>query len=77
MWVRFLKAYDYTPSRERRVTTAYPAGYEGSVKRECGEAAIQDGAAEEIEAPAREQAPEQGGEPVVPIAGVKKRARRG
>jgi hypothetical protein len=48
MRVRFIADYDYTPSRERRVTIAYKAGSELTVKREAGEAAIAAGAAEEI-----------------------------
>lgn len=53
MWVRFTKAFDYTPSRQPRVQIAYPAGYEGSVTRECGEAAIEVGRAVEVQAPKR------------------------
>jgi hypothetical protein len=48
MRVRFLRAYDYTPSAQRRVTIGYAAGFEGTVKRECGEAAVAAGAAEEV-----------------------------
>lgn len=48
MRVRFLRDYDYTPSLNWRVTLAYPAGFFGSVKRECGEAAIACGAAIEV-----------------------------
>lgn len=54
MWVRFSRPYDYTPSRERRVTIAYPAGFSGSVRRECGAAAVAAGAAVEIDTPKRE-----------------------
>lgn len=49
MRVRFTKDYDYTPSQERRVTIAYSAGQELTVKREAGEAAIAAGRAEEVE----------------------------
>lgn len=48
MHVRFLADYDYTPSADRRITIAYKAGQERSVRRECGEAAIALGRAEEI-----------------------------
>lgn len=48
MRVRFLSDYDYTPSEERRVTYAFTAGSEVTVKREAGDAAIAAGAAEEI-----------------------------
>lgn len=56
MHVRFTADHHYTPSRERRITTAYPAGWSGLVKRECGEAAIALGRAVEIPAPARDEA---------------------
>lgn len=45
MHVRFTADYDYTPSGARNVTMAYPSGWEGTVKRECGEAAILAGSA--------------------------------
>lgn len=62
MRVRFTKSYDYTPSAERRVTYAYqPDGGangdgEFTVKRECGEAAVKAGAAEEVESSSRDDA---------------------
>lgn len=49
MRVRFTKDFDYTPSQERRVTIAYKAGHELTVKREAGEAAIAAGRAVEVE----------------------------
>lgn len=49
MRIKFLADYDYTPSQERRVTIAYKAGQELTVKREAGEAAIAAGSAEEVE----------------------------
>lgn len=54
MRVRFLRPYDYHPSIVTRgvPTIAYRAGWQGTVKRECGEAAIKAGAAEEIVEPA-------------------------
>lgn len=48
MRVRFTHDYDYTPSGERRVTIAYKAGQELTVKREAGEAAVAAGKAVEI-----------------------------
>lgn len=51
MRVKFLADYDYTPSAERRTTFAYFAGQEDTVKRECGEAAIAAGVAQELPAP--------------------------
>lgn len=49
MKVRFTSAYDYTPSRKHQVTIAYPAGWRGTVKRECGDAAIAAGKAERLD----------------------------
>lgn len=49
MKVRFLRAYDYVPSGAPRVTIAYRADMELTVKRECGEAAVACGAAVEVE----------------------------
>lgn len=46
MRVKFLKDYDYTPSGERRTTTAYKAGMVETVKVEAGEEAIRLGYAE-------------------------------
>ena len=51
MRVRFTKDFDYTPSGERRVTIAYKAGWEGTIKREAAEAAIAAGRAKEIAPP--------------------------
>lgn len=50
MKVRFVRAFDYTPSLRRQVSIAYKAGWSGTVKRECGEAAVAAGAAVEINA---------------------------
>jgi hypothetical protein len=49
MHVKFTKDFDYTPSAERRVTIAYKAGMDLTVKREAGEAAVAAGAATEVE----------------------------
>lgn len=54
MRVRFTEPYDYTPSADRRVTYAYAAGAEETVKRECGDAAVKAGKAVEIDAPPRQ-----------------------
>lgn len=51
--VRFTRDYTYTPAQDRRTSTKYRAGYEGTVKRECAEAAKAAGAAEEIDVPPR------------------------
>lgn len=57
MRVKFSEPFDYTPSEEHRVQIAYsPTGGaagdgEYTVRRECGDAAVTAGAAEEIEAP--------------------------
>lgn len=54
MKVQFTKAYDYTPSGERRVQIAYSpdGGPHGdgryTVKRECGDAAIAEGSARDM-----------------------------
>jgi len=46
MRVKFERDYDHTwPSR---AVTAYKAGYEGTVRREAGEAAVAAGAAKEL-----------------------------
>ncbi len=50
MRVKFSRDYDYIPSGEPRVTLAYKAGTEETVKQEAGEAAIKAGAAEAVEA---------------------------
>lgn len=51
MRVRFSHDFDYTPSGEPRVTIAYLAGMEETVKREAGEAAVAAGKAVEIAHP--------------------------
>lgn len=52
--VRFLHDFPYRPTLERRTTIRYRAGWEGAVKRECADAAVAAGAAEEIPTPPRE-----------------------
>lgn len=54
MRIRVLKAFDYTPSGERRVTYAYsPSDEPVTVKQECGEEAIKRGDAELVPEPAK------------------------
>lgn len=48
MRVKFSADYHYTPSLERRLTYAYKAGEEYTVKREAGEAAVAAGVAKEV-----------------------------
>lgn len=51
MWVRFTKAWEWTPPLERRVHMSYAAGLVLSVTRACGTAAIAAGAAVEATNP--------------------------
>lgn len=53
MWIKLLKDRDFTPPDERRVTIAYKAGMELSVKRAWGMILIAEGSAEEISTPPR------------------------
>lgn len=53
MHVRFLKDRLWTPREDRRLTVAYKAGMELTVKRAWGEQMVSEGVAEEIEAPSR------------------------
>lgn len=53
MRVRFLKDRLWTPPEDRRLTVAYKAGMEETVKRAWGERMVREGAAVEIEAPPR------------------------
>lgn len=63
MRVRFTHPYDYTPSEEARVLIAFsPTGgpeKDGvyTVRRECGEAAVKAGKAEEVRAAAAPDEP--------------------
>ncbi len=52
-WVQFSSAYIYTPSRDRRVAIAYPAGHKGSVPAECAAKAVASGVARRIRTPNR------------------------
>lgn len=51
MRVRFTHDYDYKPTSQS--TIGYKAGMEETVKRECGEAAIAAGKAQEVKPAAR------------------------
>lgn len=53
MRIRVLRDRDLTPPEERRLTIAYRAGMELTVKRTWGEALVSAGAAEEIVPPSR------------------------
>jgi hypothetical protein len=52
MWVRFVRAFDFAPEADRRVTVAYPVGT-FNVTRECGDRALALGAAVRLQAPKR------------------------
>jgi hypothetical protein len=56
MRVRFTGDFDWTPPQQRQVTLAFLAGEEKTVKRDCGEAAIKAGKAEEVTPPGRDEA---------------------
>lgn len=54
MRIRVLKAFDYTPSKERRITYSYsPSEEPVTVKSECGKAAVARGDAVEVDEPAK------------------------
>lgn len=53
MRVRFLRDRDWTPAVDRRVTYAFAAGSEATVKRSWGDQMVAEGVAEEIAAPPR------------------------
>jgi hypothetical protein len=50
-WVRFLRAFTYTRSADRRVSTCYAAGHAVSVRSECRREALACGAAEPFPTP--------------------------
>lgn len=54
MRVKLKRDRDFTPADERRVTVAYKAGMEVTVKRAWGDVMVADGDAEEIDPPARD-----------------------
>lgn len=52
MWVRFLRDFDWSPSEAHgRVTVRFKAGDIHFVRRACAAAALEAGAAEEVERP--------------------------
>lgn len=53
MRVRFKRDRNWTPPEERRITVAYKQGMELTIKRAWGEQMVNDGDAEEIDAPRR------------------------
>ena len=55
MWVRFERAFDWTPPEKRLVTMSYPAGHIANVPRDCAEKAVAAGAAVRTVAPPKEQ----------------------
>lgn len=57
MRVRFLKDRNWTPPEERRITVAYKAEMELTVKRAWGSQMVADGDAEAIAAPGRDGEP--------------------
>lgn len=52
-WVRFTRAFDWTPPERRQVTLAYPAGLVANVTRACAGAAKAAGAAVDAPRPKR------------------------
>lgn len=48
MRVKFTDDYRYVPTEDRRVTVRFKKGYEGTVRREAGEAAVAAGKATEV-----------------------------
>jgi hypothetical protein len=56
-WVEFTDRFNWTPARDRRVTTAYKPGHQLLVTTACATAAIAAGKAHKIPTPARGQAP--------------------
>lgn len=55
MRIRVLRDRDWTPPEERRITIAYRAGTEVTIKRAWGEALVAAGDAEEIPSPPRSE----------------------
>jgi len=48
MRVKFIDDYRYVPKEDRRVTIRFKKGYEGTVRKDAGEAAVAEGKAEEV-----------------------------
>jgi hypothetical protein len=49
MRVRFTSSFDWTPPEDRRITLAFKAGAELTVRRECGQDAVAKGAAVDLD----------------------------
>ncbi len=56
MHVKFTEDFDWVPPEAPRSCVAYKAGWSGSVRRACGEAAIAAGRAVKIATPRRTDA---------------------
>lgn len=54
MRVKFKRDRNWTPPEERRITVAYKAGWEGTIKRAWGEQMRDDGDLDEVASPARD-----------------------
>ena len=54
MRVKFKRDRNWTPPEERRITIAYKAGWEGTIKRAWGEQMRDDGDLDEVASPARD-----------------------
>jgi hypothetical protein len=52
MRVRFTSSFDWTPPEDRRITLAFKAGAELTVRRECGKDAVAAGKAVDLDAEA-------------------------
>lgn len=56
MRVKFLANHDFRPpERKGRTTIAYKAGWEGTVRRCCGDEAVAKGSAIELPPPMRDE----------------------
>lgn len=56
MHVRFTTDFDWVPPEAPRSCIAYKAGWSGSVRQACGEAAIAAGRAVKVPTPRRDDA---------------------
>lgn len=56
-WVEFTDSFNFTPSADRRSTTAFKAGHKVLVTTECARAAKEAGKAKSIPTPRRGEAP--------------------
>lgn len=53
MWVRFTETFIFVPKADKRCAVVYKKKWTGSVRRECGERAIAQGKAVEVDTPRR------------------------